>query len=277
MDGFDGTAGSTVTQRETSGEGAATDASAGLDGEGRVATALAELADTWLALHRRLLVPGVPETAIDHVLVGPAGVVLVDSVAWDGTVREWQGSLVRHVMTPHGEVERRSLHAEVARTHRIAREMATRLRVAVTPVVCLSGVGAARFGAPRMVRGIWVVPVEELAAWLGSRPSPVAAEELPGLQSIVRAEFASAAGDSSLLSTIGHDLTRQRTRAHRAEAARRAARAKRPVGSDSRAGQRRLRRRRERRRMMLTVAFLWSVFCVSVTGVVTGVLAIAPY
>ncbi len=236
-------------------------------GEDRVVAALTSLPDAWVCVHSRLLVAGAPDTALDHVVIGPGGVILIDSTAWSGTVREWQGSLVRHVMAPDGEVERRSLHAEVARAHRVARVMSARLGVPVSPVVCLSGDGAARFGAPRMVRGIWVVPVDEVAAWVAARPSTVDPDELSALQSRVSGEFASSTGARRR----GPRATRA-TRGARGRAGRRGPTATRVCGRESRAGQRRLRRRRERFRTLLTVAFLWSVFCASVTGVMTGVL-----
>ena len=69
---------------------------AGAVGERRVAEALADLPPEWLVLHDRLLFPGRSESNLDHVLVGPAGVVLIDAKNWSGNLSEWEGGLFKH-------------------------------------------------------------------------------------------------------------------------------------------------------------------------------------
>ena len=56
----------------------------------------------WLVLHDRLLFPGRSESNLDHVLVGPAGVVLIDAKNWSGNLSEWEGGLFKHQHGPNG-------------------------------------------------------------------------------------------------------------------------------------------------------------------------------
>ena len=142
---------------------------AGAVGERRVAEALAELPPEWLVLHDRLLFPGRSETNLDHVLVGPAGVVLIDAKNWAGNLTEWEGGLFKHQFTPSGERRHVPVHREVDNVMRMGTEMARRIQVPVTVVVALAGAQADDFGEPRLVRNVWVVPVKQLFNWLSTR------------------------------------------------------------------------------------------------------------
>lgn len=60
--------------------------SAGADGEEQVADALTGLEQLgWVVLHD-VAWPGRPRANLDHVLVGPGGVLVVDTKNWSGTV-----------------------------------------------------------------------------------------------------------------------------------------------------------------------------------------------
>jgi len=60
--------------------------SAGADGEEQVAEALASLEQLgWVVLHD-VAWPGRPRANLDHVLIGPGGVLVVDTKNWSGTV-----------------------------------------------------------------------------------------------------------------------------------------------------------------------------------------------
>lgn len=66
---------------------------AGAAGEARVATVLDSLEDHgWLALHD-VHWPGRPKANLDHVLIGPGGVVVIDAKNWSGNVLLRQGVL----------------------------------------------------------------------------------------------------------------------------------------------------------------------------------------
>ena len=57
----------------------------GAQGEEAVASALAALPESWIALHD-LAWPGRPRANIDHVVIGPGGVFVVDAKNWSGRV-----------------------------------------------------------------------------------------------------------------------------------------------------------------------------------------------
>jgi hypothetical protein len=64
---------------------------AGAEGERRVGAVLGELPPAWTVLHDRLLRPGRTEVNLDHVLIGPGGVFLVDAKNRAGRVTEHGG------------------------------------------------------------------------------------------------------------------------------------------------------------------------------------------
>ena len=88
---------------------------AGADGERRVAQALTALPPEWLVLHDRLLMPGRSEANLDHVVVGPAGVFLIDSKNWAGTISEYQGSVFKHSGGPGKRAAARPAGSSVRR------------------------------------------------------------------------------------------------------------------------------------------------------------------
>ena len=64
---------------------------AGAEGERRTAAVLAELAtEGWQVLHD-VHWPGRPFENIDHIVVGPAGVLVIDSKNWSGSSRDPSG------------------------------------------------------------------------------------------------------------------------------------------------------------------------------------------
>lgn len=72
---------------------------AGAAGEAIVARKLAELEPLgWLALHD-VHWPGRPQANLDHVLVGPGGVVVIDAKNWSGEVHLRNGVLYQGIYT----------------------------------------------------------------------------------------------------------------------------------------------------------------------------------
>jgi hypothetical protein len=181
---------------------------AGALGERRVAQALSALAPEWLVLHDRLLIPGRAETNLDHVVVGPAGVFLIDSKNWAGTISEHQGSVFKRTSGPGGDRRHTPLDRQFDGVFAMATEMARRTQVGVTVVIALSGRRAEQFGEPRLMRNVWVVPVGKLAGWLQSRP-PAGIPDLSRLGVLVRTEFPSTTTDWQLLAAMGRDLDRR--------------------------------------------------------------------
>lgn len=67
--------------------------SVGAAGEALVAEKIKELEPYgWLVLHD-VHWPGRPKANLDHVLVGPGGILVVDAKNWSGEVRLWAGNL----------------------------------------------------------------------------------------------------------------------------------------------------------------------------------------
>jgi hypothetical protein len=182
---------------------------AGAEGERRVAEALTQLPPDWLVLHDRLLMPGLAESNLDHLLVGPAGVILIDAKNWAGQIGEWEGSVFQHKWRAGGQRVHRPVDHEFAGVHAMATEVARRINHGVTVVICLAGRTADQFGEPRVVQDVWVVPVSRLVEWLAGRPH-VDTEQIDRLKVLVRTEFPSTTTDAGLLNAIGRDLATSR-------------------------------------------------------------------
>ena len=182
---------------------------AGAEGERRVAAALSSLPDGWTVVHDRLLRPGRSEANLDHIVVGPTGIYLVDAKNRAGRVTEHEGGLFQH-RRRDGRSESVSLAAELKKVHGMGAYMAAESDRPVTPVLCLAGAQAAEFGEPRMVRGVWVVPVTALPGWLRSRPVIIPAEVIPTVATRVITDFPSTSTDAALLSAMSEAATSPR-------------------------------------------------------------------
>ncbi|NHA66839.1 nuclease-related domain-containing protein [Phycicoccus flavus] len=183
---------------------------AGAEGERRVAAALAGLAAPWVVLHDRLLTPGLSESNLDHIAVGPGGIFLVDAKNWAGEVTAWEGGLFQHRRDSTGRRTSESKHAELMKVHGMAHEMAARLGLPVVPVLCLAGSRAERFGEAQYLRGVWVVPAGRVTGWIAAFPPTVPLVDLPRALTLVMTEFPSTTTDAELLAAIGADLARSR-------------------------------------------------------------------
>jgi hypothetical protein len=135
----------------------------GAEGERRVAAALQGLPAGWHVLHDRLLRPGLSGSNLDHVVVGPCGVFLIDAKNWSGRIGVYRETLWQHAGR-HLPKE-----AELDALSRSAGAMERALAAPVTPVLALAGNQSARF-TPQRVRGVQVVPVARLAEWLRAQP-----------------------------------------------------------------------------------------------------------
>ncbi|MHC6229301.1 nuclease-related domain-containing protein [Arthrobacter sp. MMS24-T111] len=135
---------------------------AGALGERVVADKLSELVPRgWYLLHD-VHWPGRPKANLDHVLVGPGGVVVVDSKNWTGEVRVvsgvlWQGRYART----------QAVEGALAQCAAVASVLAPQHRRLVRPLICMAaqqdlfGVTAsdvAVAGSHRVVRTIEALP-----------------------------------------------------------------------------------------------------------------------
>lgn len=214
------------------GDGTAGAWAAGAAGERRVAAALTGLPQGWTVLHDRLLRPGLSEANLDHVVVGPGGLFLVDTKNRAGRVTQWDGGLFQHTVRD-GQTVSKSLAGELTKVHGMPAYMASETGMPVSPVLCLAGPREAEFGQPRMVRGVCVAPVSRLVEWLTSHPQLLEPEAVA--RAVVRAmtDFPSTTTDPALLSAMGQAArAAQAARpGHRAGVRRSSPGAARPVGA----------------------------------------------
>jgi hypothetical protein len=143
---------------------------AGADGEERVARALKEVeSPSCRVLHDRLLNPSKSRTNLDHIVVSPAGVYLVDAKNWAGEVTVYNGGLWQHRMV-NGERAHLPKNDELDSVRRYAEEMSSSNACLVEPVICLASDRSAQFGEATQLRGVWVVPHGQISTWLLERP-----------------------------------------------------------------------------------------------------------
>lgn len=106
--------------------------------------------------------PGSRRANVDHVVVGPAGVLVVDAKEWSGTVTLRDG-----VLRQNGY--RRQEKIDVVESACQAVATATRLSPSLfTSVICMTG--TAQLTAPGTIQATTVLSLRDLPAWLESRP-----------------------------------------------------------------------------------------------------------
>jgi hypothetical protein len=144
---------------------------AGAKGERRVAEALSILAgmSNVNVLHDRLLRPGRSQANLDHIVVSPGGAHLIDAKNWAGNVNVYQGSLWRHKPDSQGGRSSECMNAQVDKVRRMAEAMETLSSCVVDPVLCLTGRNSHGFGTDQLIRGVHVVPVDQVTQWLLGR------------------------------------------------------------------------------------------------------------
>lgn len=137
--------------------------SQGAEGERQVATALAPLAQFgWLAAHD-VHWPGRPQANIDHIAVGPGGVVVIDAKNWTGAVTVADGTLRQNGYAREREVEGAAQAAAA-----VTALLAPQHRACVRAVICLAG----QEQDPVTVGpGVIVIGRHQLAAWLATLPA----------------------------------------------------------------------------------------------------------
>lgn len=213
---------------------------AGVLGEERVAAALAPLeGEHCRVLHDRLLYPRQSRVNLDHIVVSVGGNYLIDAKNWSGVVTVEEGGLRQRIPTGGQWV----LDSKVDNVRRMASQMETGTSTVVEPVICLAGEHSAEFGEPRTIRGVYVVPVGQLAQWLLAQPRKPTPVDLAAELSRMAACFPSATdpaylSSAPMLGRAGSAKPRpesaRRTPApakHGSGRGRRTARPRRPVGA----------------------------------------------
>lgn len=160
--------------------------SAGAEGERMVASALETLGRYgWTALHD-VHWPGRPLANVDHIAIGPGGVVIIDAKNWSGDVR-WDGTSLRQ----NGYRRDREVAAVAGCTAAVTALLAPAHRTATTPVICLAGQDQPPV---RSQEGVTVVGLLQLADHLVSLPHRLSPYEVADLG---RNLFATLGGPTS--------------------------------------------------------------------------------
>lgn len=201
--------------------------SAGAEGERLVAVALESLDRYgWTALHD-LHWPGRPKANLDHVALGPGGVVLVDAKNWSGDVTGVDGRLRQNGYDRTSQVE--SVAAAVAD---LVAQLAPNHRSAVRGIVCLASQDLDPTSFPW---GVTVVGRAQLPAFLASMPPRLTPFDVADLGRYLQGHLGGATSPGVTATSRPPRRTRQRSaqvsvradRPQRGSAQRRAAAARR--------------------------------------------------
>lgn len=188
-----------VAELRSSGDPSAGAWIAGAEGERRVAAALGQLPSGWVALHDRLLWPGVTDSNVDHIVVGPGGIFMIDAKNRGGDITVYRNFLYQHTVGPDGQKRSLNLQKELAKATWITQEMGRRLTVPVIPVICLAGSRSHKFEGPQFAQDITIISVTRLVSWLASQPLRMPEElQLYWIRRLL-VEFPSASTDPRFL------------------------------------------------------------------------------
>lgn len=149
---------------------------AGLAGERRVADVLSGLADAgWVVLHD-LHWPGRPKANLDHVAIGPGGVVVVDTKNWSATAAVGADGVLRA-----GTFRKEGASADVARmVSDVAALLEPQHRAAVRGALCFTGQD---LGPVATADGVVVLGDGQLVDCLGALPVRLQPLEVEGIAS----------------------------------------------------------------------------------------------
>ena len=150
---------------------------AGAEGERRTAEVLTRLAAAgWVVLHD-LHWPGRPLANLDHVAVGPGGVVVIDSKNWSGTVDVRDGTLRQN-----GYRRSQACDAAATAAAAVAALLEPQHRRLVGSVVCLVGQPTPADQPPQ----VHVVGLTDLHTYLRSLTSQLAPADVERIAHYLR-------------------------------------------------------------------------------------------
>ena len=186
----------------------------GAEGEEATAAALAQLpTGTWTVLHDRKW-PGRPYANVDHIVVGPPGVFVIDSKNWSGRVEVRDG-----VLRQGGRSRETSVAAAVDAGKAVAGLVPLLRPQLVHPVLCFAGEDEISGSAQDVV----VCSTSNLVPMLLSRPAALAADQVAqlclalnqGLQSAALSASDPGTGRAPELGGRGPARSRKRATASR--------------------------------------------------------------
>jgi hypothetical protein len=129
----------------------------GAHGERRTARLLERLTGDGFVVFHDLAVPGDTSTNVDHLVIGPTGVFVIDTKQWTGSVRQGADGLAWHNHAPLD----RTLASVCWEAAAISRILGTR----ATPLLCVHGAHVP--GGGLEAQGVAIVPAHLLRGALG--------------------------------------------------------------------------------------------------------------
>lgn len=160
-------------------------------GEGIVADRLSQLIPHgWLLLHD-VHWPGRPKAVLDHVLVGPGGVVVVAAKNWTGEVRVcsgvlWQGRYART----------QSVEGALAQCAAVSSVLAPPHRRLVRPLICMAG-QPDLFGVTSS--DVAVAGADRIVAAISALPAVLDQQAVAGVYAHLGEQLAQEQDDNSLM------------------------------------------------------------------------------
>lgn len=164
---------------------------AGTAGEGIVADRLSQLIPHGWLLLNDVHWPGRPKAVLDHVLVGPGGVVVVDAKNWTGEVRVcsgvlWQGRYART----------QSVEGALAQCAAVASVLAPPHRRLVRPLICMAG-QPDLFGVTSS--DVAVAGADRIVAAISALPAVLDQQAVAGVYAHLGEQLAQEQDDNSLM------------------------------------------------------------------------------
>lgn len=191
-----------ATELAAAGDATAGAWAAGAEGERLTAEALKGLGPTWVVLHDRLLFPGVTDSNVDHVVLGPGGIFVIDTKNRAGDISVYENGLYQHMFSASGDRVTKSMQGELGKVTWTAQEMSKRLGVTVVPVICLAGARSKNQKGVNFVQDVTVVGVQQLVGWLLAQAPRMPGSALAAWATRAMTEFPSTTTDPELLGAM---------------------------------------------------------------------------
>lgn len=164
----------------------------GAEGEEATSRRLADLPDGWIALHDRRI-PG-SRANIDHVVVGPAGVTVVETKSWSGTVKVHADRLTGSGRNPDAAIDQ-----VLRQVDAIRKALGTdHAAVPVRPVLCIHRADVQRPGnsrrRPNRPRGVRVCTPNKLVTTItdGDVAAALTPDQVAAVAALLDASLAPA-------------------------------------------------------------------------------------
>lgn len=144
----------------------------GAQGERVVAGLLAQLPPDWFVLND-IAWPGRQRANIDHVVVGPTGIYVIDAKNWDGSV-----TISRGVLRQNGYNRTKAIDGARAASSALSTQITAVPANTIVPVICFVGHGHVE----GELNGVLVCSINSLHATLLRRPTALSPELLQFLR-----------------------------------------------------------------------------------------------